>query len=129
MSPPTLRESISSAWPRPEPVDGSAGIDGGGTFADGASSGTSPTGFHAAMPSRQHRSSGCCCACACAALSSSGPTRGLLLPELKYQWAMGASFAMGRRDRKSVGLGKSVSVRVNLGGRRLIKKKHTHNTH
>src|SRR3546814_6536025 len=103
MSPPTLRESISSAWPRPEPVDGSAGSDGGGTFADGASSGTSPTGFHAAMPSRQHRSSGCCCACACAALSSSGPTRGLLLPELKYQWAMRASFAMGGQSLKRPG--------------------------
>src|SRR3546814_17397578 len=29
----------------------------------------------------------------------------------------------GRRDRKSVVSGKSVSVRVDLGGRRLIKKK------
>src|SRR3546814_12454001 len=28
-----------------------------------------------------------------------------------------------RRDRKSVGSGKSVSVRVDLGGRRIIKKK------
>src|SRR3546814_15895957 len=55
------------------------------------------------MPSRQTRSSGCCCACACAALSSSGPTRGLLLPELKYQWAMGASFAMGRQSLRRRG--------------------------
>src|SRR3546814_17690223 len=30
------------------------------------------------------------------------------------------------RDRKSVGEGKSVSVSVNLGGRRLIKKKNHH---
>src|SRR3546814_11523315 len=31
-----------------------------------------------------------------------------------------------RRDRKSVVSGKSVSVRVDLGGRRIIKKKITH---
>src|SRR3546814_12508768 len=31
--------------------------------------------------------------------------------------------------RKSVVLGKSVSVRVDLGGRRLIKKKHEHRSH
>src|SRR3546814_11381802 len=31
------------------------------------------------------------------------------------------------RDRKSVVLGKSVSVRVNLGGRRMIKKKTQEN--
>src|SRR3546814_14873118 len=30
------------------------------------------------------------------------------------------------RDRKSVVLGKSVSVRVDLGGRRIIKKKNKH---
>src|SRR3546814_13821669 len=30
----------------------------------------------------------------------------------------------GGGDRKSVGQGKSVSVRVDLGGRRIIKKKH-----
>src|SRR3546814_19344645 len=30
----------------------------------------------------------------------------------------------GQRDRQSVGLGKSVSVRVDLGGRRIIKKKN-----
>src|SRR3546814_15004150 len=32
----------------------------------------------------------------------------------------------GRRDRKSVVEGKSVSVRVDLGGRRIIKKKRVH---
>src|SRR3546814_17478241 len=32
---------------------------------------------------------------------------------------------IGRRDRKRVEKGKSVSVRVDLGGRRIIKKKHT----
>src|SRR3546814_15940569 len=32
--------------------------------------------------------------------------------------------AEGGRDRKSVGEGKSVSVRVDLGGRRIIKKKN-----
>src|SRR3546814_12495571 len=31
---------------------------------------------------------------------------------------------MERTDRKSVGEGKSVTVRVNLGGRRINKKKH-----
>src|SRR3546814_12359623 len=31
--------------------------------------------------------------------------------------------ALSKRDRKSVVAGKSVSVRVNLGGRRIIKKK------
>src|SRR3546814_16411147 len=33
-----------------------------------------------------------------------------------------------REDRKSVGEGKSVSVRVDLGGRRIIKKKIRHKT-
>src|SRR3546814_13430296 len=33
--------------------------------------------------------------------------------------------AVGLQDRKSVVEGKSVSVRVDLGGRRSIKKKHT----
>src|SRR3546814_20870372 len=32
------------------------------------------------------------------------------------------------RDRKSVVSGKSVSVRVDLGGRRIIKKTHKHST-
>src|SRR3546814_11306620 len=30
-------------------------------------------------------------------------------------------------DRKSVGSGRSVSVRVDVGGRRIIKKRHTQN--
>src|SRR3546814_14147074 len=34
-----------------------------------------------------------------------------------------------RLDRKSVAKGKSVSVRVDLGGRRIIKKKKKHKTH
>src|SRR3546814_14808850 len=34
----------------------------------------------------------------------------------------------GARDRKSVVSGKSVSVRVDLGGRRIIKKKNRHPT-
>src|SRR3546814_19693860 len=34
-----------------------------------------------------------------------------------------AEAVLGLRDRKSVGEGKSVSVRVDLGGRRVIKKK------
>src|SRR3546814_20805467 len=34
-----------------------------------------------------------------------------------------------RADRKSVVLGKSVSVRVDLGGRRIIKKKRNKDTH
>src|SRR3546814_21159351 len=36
--------------------------------------------------------------------------------------------ALRLRDRKSVVSGKSVSVRVDLGGRRIIKKKKKHNT-
>src|SRR3546814_14182069 len=34
-------------------------------------------------------------------------------------------FSIDQTDRKSVVYGKSVSVRVDLGGRRIIKKKHT----
>src|SRR3546814_11249135 len=34
-----------------------------------------------------------------------------------------------RQDRKSVALGKSVSVRVYLGGRRILKKKRTPSLH
>src|SRR3546814_15210663 len=34
-----------------------------------------------------------------------------------------ASAVRGRKDRKSVVSGKSVSVRVDLGGRRILKKK------
>src|SRR3546814_11491049 len=37
--------------------------------------------------------------------------------------------AQPRRDRKSVVSGKSVDGRVSLGGRRIIKKKNTNNTH
>src|SRR3546814_20203697 len=36
--------------------------------------------------------------------------------------------ARGFRDRKSVVSGKSVSVRVDLGGRRILKKKRAHKT-
>src|SRR3546814_5000848 len=36
--------------------------------------------------------------------------------------------ALRRRDRKSVVWGKSVSVRLDLGGRRIIKTKNTENT-
>src|SRR3546814_20030829 len=61
---------------------------------------------------RQHRSSGCCCACACAALSSSGPTRGLLLPELKYQWAMGGVLCEGKTEFKAAGTARSEARRV-----------------
>src|SRR3546814_11499452 len=38
--------------------------------------------------------------------------------------ARGAAFTTAVRNRKSVVSGKSVSVRVDLGGRRLIKKKN-----
>src|SRR3546814_12184155 len=37
-----------------------------------------------------------------------------------------SALAASRRDRKSVVSGKSVSVRVDLGGRRIIKKKQTY---
>src|SRR3546814_2282418 len=46
------------------------------------------------------------------------PVRKALLEE---QWRSG--FSHWRLDRKSVVSGKSVSVRVDLGGRRIIKKK------
>src|SRR3546814_19750231 len=51
-------------------------------------------------------------------------------------WAVGSTYGLGdrvistathriyERDRKSVVSGKSVSVRVELGGRRIIKQKH-----
>src|SRR3546814_6561440 len=39
-------------------------------------------------------------------------------------WMAGGLFILGTRDRKSVVEGKSVSVRVDLGGRRIIKKKN-----
>src|SRR3546814_14868748 len=47
---------------------------------------------------------------------------GLLTTTHKFDRAPAASFTLG--DRKSVVQGKSVSVRVDLGGRRIIKKKH-----
>src|SRR3546814_11432164 len=40
-----------------------------------------------------------------------------------YRYRQGAAQPARRRDRKSVASGKSVSVRVDLGGRRIIKKK------
>src|SRR3546814_13081190 len=53
--------------------------------------------------------------CACGGLSACcAPSR---------SWAISTV----RRDRKSVAEGKSVSVRVDLGGARLIKKKKTQN--
>src|SRR3546814_19760251 len=39
------------------------------------------------------------------------------------QWKTGATNVTPIRDRKSVGSGKSVSVRVDLCGRRILKKK------
>src|SRR3546814_16616759 len=44
---------------------------------------------------------------------------------------LGFEYFFGFIDRKSVVQGKSVSVRVDLGGRRIIKKKNTqsHKTH
>src|SRR3546814_17685539 len=49
------------------------------------------------------------------------------------RWRRGAvaiALAVGTKDRKSVVSGKGVSVRVALGGRRLIKKKiHASTTH
>src|SRR3546814_17623095 len=44
-------------------------------------------------------------------------------------WRRGADTRAGchLRDRKSVGEGKRVAVRVDLGGRRIIKKKKNHN--
>src|SRR3546814_16899321 len=41
----------------------------------------------------------------------------------------GGAVASARRDRQSVVSGKSVSVRVDLGGRRIITNKHTYNKH
>src|SRR3546814_13029658 len=46
----------------------------------------------------------------------------LRLQPLAAPWLL-AGLPGGRRDRKSVVEGKSVSVRVDLGGRRIIKKK------
>src|SRR3546814_14016892 len=44
-------------------------------------------------------------------------------------FAKGLGCLAGRTDRKSVVSGKSVSVRVDLGGRRIIKKKTCRNQH
>src|SRR3546814_11034060 len=46
-----------------------------------------------------------------------------LPPEDRVAGQRGAAAPAGRVDRKSVVWGKSVSVRVDLGGRRIIKKK------
>src|SRR3546814_12631977 len=43
--------------------------------------------------------------------------------EIAAQWQMERCFEPHMKDRKSVVSGKSVSVRVDLGGRRIIKKK------
>src|SRR3546814_15317202 len=44
-------------------------------------------------------------------------------PQALFEMLDGRGIALGPRDRKSVVEGKSVSVRVDLGGRRIIKKK------
>src|SRR3546814_17345764 len=43
---------------------------------------------------------------------------------LAGQFAGGARYSAAVRDRRSVGMGKSVSVRVDLGGRRILKTKN-----
>src|SRR3546814_18262528 len=51
------------------------------------------------------------------------------LPERKMRaHKLGRYVRHSTRDRKRVGGGKSVSVRVDRGGRRIIKKKKTHQT-
>src|SRR3546814_16735304 len=40
-----------------------------------------------------------------------------------FRHACAPAYRRGRQDRKSVGYGRSVSVRVDLGGRRTIQKK------
>src|SRR3546814_14757451 len=50
----------------------------------------------------------------------------ILCPHSEAEWrpiTIEFIFAPNGEDRKSVGKGKSVSVRVDLGGRRIIKKK------
>src|SRR3546814_18525208 len=57
----------------------------------------------------------------------SGPVSGVAASEhLALQPELGNVVATAMGDRKSVVSGKSVSVRVDLGGRRLIKKKKQH---
>src|SRR3546814_17195377 len=51
------------------------------------------------------------------------PMRGKPVSELSVGQMLDGLFAI--TDRKSVVTGKSVSVRVDLGGRRFIKQKHT----
>src|SRR3546814_15513593 len=54
-----------------------------------------------------------------------GPATGKMLNG-KYATARSAgNYLAGLKDRKSVVYGKSVSVRVDFGGRRIIKKKKT----
>src|SRR3546814_18794584 len=81
--------------------------DDGGTRKEGA-------GLQAADRWRQQR-------------RAEGPARpqggGLLLPEGRHPRLHDGGL---RLDRKSVGLGKSVSVRVDPGGRRSLKKKKAH---
>src|SRR3546814_11159040 len=48
------------------------------------------------------------------------------LPEAEYVSFFGA---VAERERKGVGQGKGVSVRVDLGGRRIIKQKKTPQHH
>src|SRR3546814_18307859 len=59
------------------------------------------------------------------AVIDEGERLGVLGRDEQDQAAIGARFPAVLLDRKSVVSGKSVSVRVDLGGRRLIKKKKT----
>src|SRR3546814_17794869 len=51
------------------------------------------------------------------AVAATGPCREPPLMEIAAPW-----LAVGKRDRKRVGEGKSVSVRVSIGGGRVYKK-------
>src|SRR3546814_15296200 len=51
------------------------------------------------------------------------------LPALRPVWSLSAGPARPSSDRKSVVWGQSVSVRVEHGGRRIIKTKKSHNKH
>src|SRR3546814_18735667 len=84
---------------------------------------------HAAAPVRRHARHG--------ASPREAPRRGVRFPPAGREgaWQAGGMTAAGmtlderyrviqsREDRKNVGEGKSVSVRVDIGGRRTIKKK------
>src|SRR3546814_18219935 len=48
---------------------------------------------------------------------------------VRHRYLAAVGVARGGGDRKSVGSGKSVSVRVDLGGRRILKKKTHQTTH